>query len=495
MNFNFADDLSGTYGSVGSLPDQAAEEQPPSELHAVLNAYPQSQKAMAMVQYYYGQISQPPSPGKARSRHDWSTAPLKFQVYDEEVMDLFISIARHHMTPVFPILDIFSAGEPKRELTLAYAAVGGLFCNIPGRFKIVSSMYNDARRMLLDPTYQQKSRTVQHQLDSIKSYILLEIYGLCSGDKRSYEFVEAFHAKMLRVADEYKQASGQGRYPSIDLAQNKKALSKSLYVLECYRVMLLLRPPTSKIQSDLDMRIYDDPSSSTAESHKHLEPLFSTCNSTSKSARHQDDIITLSSITILAWPVLPRGSSVSPSSTLWKPEFIELALDKWTKTISNVNAYSTLLLYHMLHISLHANMGFIQRFAHSPAESPVRAKSGVACRSLEQWQQSSHYEVAKWHALCILRRVKDPTSSIANSTVVNAEDTISAEPPHLPYCVYFAGLILWCGAFVSAEEKASNVFALNVSSQLLSAMRVRVAELLDGILQGLKDVLGSSHAH
>jgi hypothetical protein len=30
-------------------------------------------------------------------------------------------------------------------------------------------------------------------------FILLEVYGLCSGDKRSYEFVEAFHAKMLSV--------------------------------------------------------------------------------------------------------------------------------------------------------------------------------------------------------------------------------------------------------------------------------------------------------
>lgn len=31
-------------------------------------------------------------------------------------------------------------------------------------------------------------------------FILLELYGLCSGDKRSYEFVEAFHGNLLHVS-------------------------------------------------------------------------------------------------------------------------------------------------------------------------------------------------------------------------------------------------------------------------------------------------------
>jgi hypothetical protein len=31
-------------------------------------------------------------------------------------------------------------------------------------------------------------------------FILLEIYGLCSGDKRSYEFVEVFHGDLMEVS-------------------------------------------------------------------------------------------------------------------------------------------------------------------------------------------------------------------------------------------------------------------------------------------------------
>lgn len=32
-----------------------------------------------------------------------------------------------------------------------------------------------------------------------EKFILLELYGLCSGDKRSYEFVEAFHGNLISV--------------------------------------------------------------------------------------------------------------------------------------------------------------------------------------------------------------------------------------------------------------------------------------------------------
>ena len=500
MDFGFADGLSGLSSSIDMLAGQISDQRPQSELQGVLNAYPSSRKAIEMVQYYFRQNSQPSSPGKDRHKHDWSSASLRFQVYDEEVMNLFVRIAKHHLVETFPVLDSLHATEgPTKELELAYAAVGGLFCNVPGRFKVVNSMYNDARRMLLDPSYQQYSRSVQHKLANIKTYVLLEIYGLCSGDKRSYEFVEAFHARMLSAVEDYKKALTSEEVPSTELSQVARSLSESLHVLECYRVILLLRPPTSKIRSDLENLQSSSYRSSISKPDYHLTALFNSGSATDQTGHHQNSIIALSTISILAWSVLPRGFSLQPSSTLWKPEFIELALDNWARVISNANDWSTLLLYHLLHISLHSNMGFVQRFAHSPADSPLRAKSGVACRNLQQWQQNSHYVIAKWHAMSIVRRVKDamlanrkrPSDNLNGGRAEggNLEATVSAEPPHLPYCVYFAGLVMWCGSFVSAEEKTLNAAALDACSQLLSAMRVRVAELLDGILRGLQDVI------
>jgi hypothetical protein len=36
-------------------------------------------------------------------------------------------------------------------------------------------------------------------------FVLLAIYGLCSGDKRSFEFTEAFHAHLVEVSGEHAQ--------------------------------------------------------------------------------------------------------------------------------------------------------------------------------------------------------------------------------------------------------------------------------------------------
>jgi hypothetical protein len=122
------------------------------ELQLALSGHQSTQHAMEMMQHYFEQISRPSSPRHGKPKHQWFSAPPRFQIYDEGVMKLFSNITKHHLTRTFPILADFTVAEnPRNELQLAYAAVGGLFCNIPGRFKVVNSMYNDARRMLLDP--------------------------------------------------------------------------------------------------------------------------------------------------------------------------------------------------------------------------------------------------------------------------------------------------------------------------------------------------------
>ena len=152
MEFNFADDLYDVPSSVASVPGFFTDEAPRPELQGALIGHPSIQNAMEMVQQYFEQISRPSSPGPEKRKHRWFSAPPRFQIYDEEVMTVFINITKHHLVQTFPVLANFSlAEEPRKELHLAYAAVGGLFCNVPGRFKVVNSMYNDSRRMLLDP--------------------------------------------------------------------------------------------------------------------------------------------------------------------------------------------------------------------------------------------------------------------------------------------------------------------------------------------------------
>jgi hypothetical protein len=139
------------------------------------------------MQLYFEQISRPSSPRHEQPKHRWFSAPPRFQIYDEEVMNVFVNITEHHLAKTIPILADFRATENcRKELYLAYAAVGGLFCNIPGRFKVVNSMYNDARRMLLDPvsllssgspsslahtlqTYQESATNLEDKLSAVKT--------------------------------------------------------------------------------------------------------------------------------------------------------------------------------------------------------------------------------------------------------------------------------------------------------------------------------------
>lgn len=208
----------------------------------------------------------------------------------------------------------------------------------------------------------------------------------------------------------------------------------------------------------------------------------------------QDHIVALATIALMGWPVFPKGAVQPQKNSLWNPVFIELALNTWAKSqVAPVN-WSTLLLYHLIHINIHTNMSLIQRFAHSPAQSPFRARSGKAFARIEQWQKSKHYEAAKWHGQSILRRVKDamaasqkPSSdTLGNSSSGSGRLVILLEAPHLSYCVYFSALVLWCGSLVSTDERTSNVHSLETCSQLLGGMKVRVAELLGGILRELK---------
>ena len=45
--------------------------------------------------------------------------------------------------------------------------------------------------------------TVVASADCHEQFLLLNIYGLCSGDKRSYEFVEAFQGDLTTVRSKF----------------------------------------------------------------------------------------------------------------------------------------------------------------------------------------------------------------------------------------------------------------------------------------------------
>lgn len=80
----------------------------------------------------------------------WFSAPPRFQIYDRDVMNVFLNLAKVHLAQTFKVLAPFEASEGvEEELIAAMAAVGGLFCDVDGSQKVAGVLYNDARKMAL----------------------------------------------------------------------------------------------------------------------------------------------------------------------------------------------------------------------------------------------------------------------------------------------------------------------------------------------------------
>ncbi|KAK5727905.1 hypothetical protein LTR17_012328 [Elasticomyces elasticus] len=163
--------------------------------------------------------SRPSSPSRNRARKMWYSALPNLTNYKQEVKEVFLRLFQKHIPATFTIFERSNC-QHKRPASyiLIMAAVGGLFCSVPGSAEVARSMYNDARRLSL-ATYNARrpeygaGTTAEDKFVIVKtvrikppSYIDLElmrslrIVPADRGDKRSYEFVEACYADLTGVS-------------------------------------------------------------------------------------------------------------------------------------------------------------------------------------------------------------------------------------------------------------------------------------------------------
>jgi hypothetical protein len=77
--------------------------------------------------------------------------PPSLEIYDRDVVNVFLNIFHDHIPAFFPI---FKDNPPldvnRPDYYLSMAAVGALYCSVEGSYEIARAMYNDARRMILE---------------------------------------------------------------------------------------------------------------------------------------------------------------------------------------------------------------------------------------------------------------------------------------------------------------------------------------------------------
>lgn len=284
-----------------------------------------------------------------------------------------------------------------------------------------------------------------------------------------------------------------------DLVALSDSLLESLYILDCYRVVLLQRP------SSLPWLPFERLAKSPPEKdhHKKLRNVVEALTSPGLEVDFNDiqefSLPALSGLAPFLWQTISLSSADEDFvSTVWKTDFVELAADKWLTMHRNKVQPSSQTLYHLMHITMHANLFAVHNYAqlHATCPKPDHVKSSYH-NLISKWVVGKHYKISSWHAERVLECVESSVDVDAQITVPGRNgqsqqvprptDQSKIDIVHAPYSVYYATLVLWCGATVIDETNPiARQSCVRRGRDILKLLKLRVATVLERVLRGLK---------
>lgn len=467
---------------------------------------------------YFQRRSRASSPCEGGARWSWYSAPPRLQMYDAQMINILLNIAKAHLSTTFRIFTTFEASSKvSEELCLAMASIGSLFAEVEGSHIVAKALYNDARRLHMEAYLSREKSSFSELLNSATTFLLLEIYGVCSGDKRSYEFFEAFHYDALTAFKVCWEFCPEDLAPAQESAL--ELLSEALDIIDNYRSILLQRPPCFLSLDDTNCRPLQ------RMHHRSASELTSLMTPVGAFGLKSGTLRNIAVIGAYTWLVGPRGGQFEICCPqLWRPEFVELALERWMDAACSssdcepaqipvsvasrpqhpgtdqTHNLSKLLLYHLAYINLHSNLVVLQRFAHrvvAAAASPgpnSRSSTSLLDEQKDVVSQAiqsatggglTNFQTALWHAKSLMRIAKEAiapthTGTISSSSGMSSSSKSLNEPPHLPFCMYFATLIIWYGEWRNdgGGTEHSRDACVDVATHLLDRLRISVARVM-----------------
>jgi hypothetical protein len=414
----------------------------------------------------------------------WLTQPLIPRTYDLELLNLFLNLFMEYVPSTFKSFNDFAVIETTPpEQVLAMSAVGALFSTIESSWKIARTLYGDASRMLVANGSLPTKASPASCASLAQTHLAFEMFGFCSGHKRSNELTEAFHWHTIQTFMDYESTlSSAATGPGTQMFWNR--LRGDLFVIECYRICLAQLPPVVRPEMARDYLGHSEPSDSNfspAYSASSLTP-FSTATGHSRSSKSpaldRDDLHKVAAHSILSWFSLGmwEDSSKPFNATLWRREVPELSLRRLSIDSGNSKDRPGpgVLIYHMNIVAIHSPMELINSFAYSYAHLADLSKSTIAV--LRQWQKDEDRDVACWHAGEIIR--------LARQRMLLANE-MPNESPHDALCVFLATLVGWAADVVSSDRGPNATVVLEEGIEAMRTYRVRVKTFLIPILESL----------
>ena len=115
------------------------------------------------IQEYFDRKPRTTSPGPPLNKAAtmWYSAPASLADHDPEIVNVFLNIFSRNIPKSFRIFHgPIMTSQQRPEVTLAAAALGGLYCTVEGSFDFTRAMQNDSRRLLLARVSEEASADV-----------------------------------------------------------------------------------------------------------------------------------------------------------------------------------------------------------------------------------------------------------------------------------------------------------------------------------------------
>lgn len=270
-----------------------------------------------------------------------------------------------------------------------------------------------------------------------------------------------------------------------------------MYVLESYRVILLQRQPvlhpTSALAEGLSSRTASD-SPFAADTHSRsptsmLQSLMCPHQSFRETSNLEENLYSLTAITILSWYTAPQKSLAIPLSAIWKADQIELALYKWEDIVSISGGTESWLqmLFHISLINLYTPIKHIHSLARSYVTDKKPGREQLCL--LRDWINRKSSEKGIWHANSVIAQAKRVT--ILKGTKAGAESTDDAklapalaEAPHVLIGIYVSALTIWTHEICQdTPDLGKAQLVLESGIHILGYLQVRAARKLANILR------------
>lgn len=254
------------------------------------------------------------------------------------------------------------------------------------------------------------------------------------------------------------------------------SIREALLILDCYRVVLLQRPPStpSRCLFDSQAESVDRQQNRTDDLPNIISAILLKRPFHGLTRGSPESLSSLAYLGLLTWSLVPQPTSRLPGpQSLWSGAFCESCLHQWRLSHIRPADENILMLFHAIHLNTVVCIPDLQTLVvkylmaqKSPRNEPVvhTGPTTHGCQGLSMdtlrvlFRSDQDREKSVWHARKMLSLseyiIRIPPSAASRVQSPRGPSNKLEPPrkaPHFAHCVSFSVLTLWCESLLTNE--------------------------------------------